>query len=376
MKKLFLKIALILLTLSTSVACDDSLMSDSPNKSIEYGVVNLGLSSGTLWADRNVGAKEPEDYGCYFAWGETETKSRYSWNTYKWCDGSSTSINKYSSDDSLYLLLPEDDAAAVNMGLDWRMPTAEEQKELIEECSWIWTTKHGTKGYKVVGPNGNSIFLPASGYCVDSHIDNTGTHGSIWSSSLANGASYNAKEVYFYSDSVDYKNTFRFYGLTVRAVSTFNADNYVDNNDGGNNDDDGNNDDGGNFSSDEYLEITMNGKTLKYELNGSESHLGEFNYLSRGTDGDFDLTMYYYDNIDKVANSTTGNYRFGEYSEDIENFDFSVNYKNAYSKSGTHNVTSIKKKGDVVIVKGKFNGILSDGNKISGSYCIELGFLQ
>ena len=121
-------------------------------------VVDLGLSSGTLWAAWNIGASAPEEYGLYFAWGETAPKSNYVWSTYKFGNGSN--FSKYNSTDGLTELELEDDAAYVILGKDWRMPTHEEELELVNECSWESTTINGISGYKITGPNGNSIFMP------------------------------------------------------------------------------------------------------------------------------------------------------------------------------------------------------------------------
>ncbi|MEE1090047.1 MAG: hypothetical protein UH103_01330 [Paludibacteraceae bacterium] len=128
----------------------------------QYPYVDLGLS--VKWATCNIGAESPEEYGDYFAWGETEPKETYSWATYKWSKGSSSSITKYNANDGKTVLDPEDDAATVILGENYRMPTVEEGNELIEQCTWSWTTYNNVAGYKVTGPNGNYIFLPAVGY--------------------------------------------------------------------------------------------------------------------------------------------------------------------------------------------------------------------
>ena len=148
-----------------------------------YNAVDLGLPSGTLWADRNVGADSPEAYGDYFAWGEIEPKTIYGWSNYKWCNGSYDTLTKYctySSDgtvDNKTTLDLEDDAAYVNMGSEWRMPTITEQQELIDNCTWTWTTQNGVNGYKVTGNNGNSIFLPAAGFRSGTDLDLAGYDG-------------------------------------------------------------------------------------------------------------------------------------------------------------------------------------------------------
>lgn len=189
-----------------------------------YKAVDLGLPSGTLWADRNVGADAPEAYGDYFAWGEVTPQTEYNWSTYKWCNGSSSSMTKYCTNssygtfDGKTVLDLEDDAAYVNMGAEWRMPTRLEQDELRNNCTWIWTTQNGVYGSKVIGPNGNSIFLPAAGCRYNSSLDNAGSHGYYWLSSLGGSDSYAAYGLYFGSGYYDWDYNGRDYGQSVRAV--------------------------------------------------------------------------------------------------------------------------------------------------------------
>lgn len=148
--------------------------------------VDLGLS--VKWASCNVGATTPEEIGGHYAWGETEEKEDYTWETYKF--GRERYITKYCINsnnhnngvaDNLTTLEPCDDVAHVKWGGSWRMPTKEEQDELREECAWEWTTINNVKGYKITGPNGNSIFLPATGGSIDAYIPECGFY---WSSSL------------------------------------------------------------------------------------------------------------------------------------------------------------------------------------------------
>jgi hypothetical protein len=191
---------------------------------ITYNAVDLGLPSGTLWADRNVGAATPEDYGDYFAWGETESKDYYDWSTYKWCNGSATTLTKYctqssyGSVDGKTTLNLDDDAAYVNMGAKWRTPTYEELNELWTKCTWSKTTQNGVYGRKVTGPNGNSIFLPSAGYRMDSNVNSVGTYGSYWSSMLHESDLSYACALCFTSD-FDYLNYgSRCIAPSVRAV--------------------------------------------------------------------------------------------------------------------------------------------------------------
>ena len=203
---------------------------DNGNNSNVYGrTVDLGLPSGTLWADRNIGADSPEGYGDYFAWGETNPKSVYDWSTYKYCKGSYDTLTKYNykssygTVDNKTILEASDDAATVNWGNSWRMPTYEEQQELIGKCTWTWTTSNGVKGYKVVGPNGNSIFLPAAGHREDSSVDGTGSYGLCWSAS--HDESFYPTDAWvmnFYSGGRNSHNNSRYCGYSVRAVARKN----------------------------------------------------------------------------------------------------------------------------------------------------------
>ena len=137
-----------------------------------HDFVDLGLPSGTLWATCNVGAEAPEGYGDYFAWGETGPKTVYDWTTYKYCNGDFDQLTKYCQEasygydgytDDLYDLQPSDDAATVNWGEGWRMPSATEGEELLSQCELKRDTVNGVPGLCIVGKNGNSIFLPSGG---------------------------------------------------------------------------------------------------------------------------------------------------------------------------------------------------------------------
>ena len=184
--------------------------------------VDLGLS--VKWANMNVGAISPEDYGDYFAWGETAPKSNYSWSTYKWCNGSNTTLTKYNTKssygtvDNKTVLDPEEDAAHVNWGGSWRMPTNEEWTELRTECTWTWTSQNGVNGRKVTGPNGNSIFLPATGYWIGFGLADAGSYGDYWSSSLRTDDPYHAYYVAFNSVGVSVYFCYRYPGPSVRPV--------------------------------------------------------------------------------------------------------------------------------------------------------------
>ncbi|MGM9746984.1 MAG: hypothetical protein ACI30H_08505 [Paludibacteraceae bacterium] len=179
--------------------------------------VDLGLPSGIKWATCNVGASAPEEYGDYFAWGETTPKSDYAWETYKWATTeyntryefldleTLTKYNtkeEYGTIDNKTILDLEDDAAYANWGREWRMPTDEEWLELRTKCEWKLSTYYGRKGYRVQSKtNGHLIFLPAAGKRFYDELELTGSHGNYWSSSLGLGSS-DAWYVAFCSDNV------------------------------------------------------------------------------------------------------------------------------------------------------------------------------
>lgn len=195
----------------------------------QYGMgqpraVDLGLS--VKWASCNLGANAPSEYGDYYAWGETTSKSNYDWSTYKWCTGSGDTITKYKENDSLIIVNNEtvldsgDDAAHVKLGGKWRMPTDAEWTELRTECTWIWTRQGGKNGYKVTSKsNGNSIFLPASGNRLNASLFDTGSGGYYWSSSLSTDNPSFAWIVLFDSDGVSRDSYYRCGGFSVRPVS-------------------------------------------------------------------------------------------------------------------------------------------------------------
>ncbi|MGM9818793.1 MAG: hypothetical protein ACI30B_07430 [Paludibacteraceae bacterium] len=185
-----------------------------------YEYVDLGLPSGLKWATCNVGATSPEAYGDYFAWGETTTKTTYSWDTYTLTTDGGSTFTKYNTTDSKTVLEPEDDAATVNWGGAWRMPTDAELTELREKCTWTWTTLNGVNGYEVKGTNGNSIFLPAAGFRGVGGLSGAGSLGYCWSSSFNANDPGRAWNVPFSSDDVRGLSSSRYYGFSVRAVLT------------------------------------------------------------------------------------------------------------------------------------------------------------
>ena len=172
--------------------------------------VDLGLPSGLKWATCNVGASSPEDYGDYFAWGETSPKAEYTWEN-------SVTYGEQMSDISGNA---QYDAATANWGGSWRMPTREQMEELVEHCEWEWTQVNGVNGAKVIGPNGSSIFLPAAGYHNGSSLDDDGSFGGYYWSSTPNDYDYGrAFYLDFYDGYEGVYNLSRHYGLPVRPIT-------------------------------------------------------------------------------------------------------------------------------------------------------------
>lgn len=207
--------------------------------------IDLGLPSGTLWAECNVGANTPEDYGDYFAWGETEAKDDYSWSTYKWCMGTENSLTKYCGvstygyngfTDELTELRPEDDAASANWSSAWQMPSIDQFAELVnaDYTTLEWKVESRTDGvvhrneYWLVitsKKNGNSISLPFAGYRYGISFSNNSStgNGSYW---CRMGHYRHPQDVHFFSVSGNpdshYLNLegsrYRYYGQSVRPV--------------------------------------------------------------------------------------------------------------------------------------------------------------
>ena len=248
--------AAITLTAGTTVNLPLSATTAPPkpmNNGHEY--VDLGLPSGLKWATCNVGASKPEEYGDYFAWGDTvpyyssqdpltwkEGKSAgYEWASYTWCKGSYATLTKYCSEstygyndfqDSKTTLDPEDDAARYQWGGSWRMPTKGDIDELLAtkdnttDYTWTWcdgsTIKYAStdvKGWQIVrNSTGATLFLPAAGYRRDASLDYVGSYGLYRSSSLVTDFPYNAYFLHFFSGYVNWYYDYRFDGLSVRPV--------------------------------------------------------------------------------------------------------------------------------------------------------------
>ncbi|MBQ7057647.1 MAG: hypothetical protein IJM84_06845 [Bacteroidaceae bacterium] len=172
--------------------------------------VDLGLPSGTKWADRNVGATTKSDAGDYFAWGETSTKSDYDWSTYKYGNAynkltkycTNSSYGKDGFTDNKTELVLDDDVAHKEWGGSWRMPSKEQIEELVNNTTSEFTTVNNVKGYLFTASNGNSIFLPAAGYRFGTSLIGAGSDGLFWSRTLNADDPVDAYYLYFDSDEV------------------------------------------------------------------------------------------------------------------------------------------------------------------------------
>ena len=222
--------------------CAVTVSSDNSGSTDPHSYVDLGLPSGTLWATCNIGADNPEDYGLYFAWGETtgytsDTSDGHSfdWTSYKYAIDDKNNLTKYCYDssygyngftDTLTELEPEDDAAYVNWGGEWRMPTDDQLSELRTKCTWTWTKMNGVNGYEVKGPNGNTLFLPAAGDRVFASLYGTGSYGCYLLRTVNNiSGPYYAYYLYFNSGGVYLYGHTRDEGRSVRPVRASNATN-------------------------------------------------------------------------------------------------------------------------------------------------------
>ena len=177
-------------------------------------LIDLGLPSGTKWACCNVGAQKPEDYGGYYAWGETTVKKIYDWSTYTHCDGSWQTCHDIGYD----IAGTQYDAATTNWGTPWVMPNKEQAEELKNNCTSEWAIENGINGCRFTGPNGASVFLPVAGIRWNDDLYSAGSYGNYWSSSLYVSDTYRAWRLYFSSGYVSMLGSDRGYGLSVRPV--------------------------------------------------------------------------------------------------------------------------------------------------------------
>lgn len=223
MKKIYLS---LLIALPVSASSSDISATTTNNG---HELVDLGLS--VKWATCNVGASKPEGYGNYYAWGETKTKSNYTYANYRYIasgnlEDDNMILSKYNTErssgtiDNKTTLDLSDDVARQKWGGSWRMPTRNEFEELRDNCTWVWTMLNGVKGFKVTskkrGYTNRSIFLPAAGYRQDKTAFESGTNGNYWTSSLCKARPFDA--FYYNFDYKDTDGSGRNNGLSVRPV--------------------------------------------------------------------------------------------------------------------------------------------------------------
>lgn len=233
---------------------EEGISGDCPAGAVDLGIVMTrgdGSTYELYWAKSNLCESglctNPEDYGDYYAWGETapyyssqdpltwkDGKTGYNWASYKWCHGDYNKLTRYCPSGEADYWNGEgdpdnktefsdydyaDDAARAKLGGKWRMPTDAEWTALRTQCTWTWRTQNGINGRLVTAPNGNSIFLPAAGDRSNTYLGNAGSNGLYWSSSLDTGHPYRAWNVLFNSDSVYRDGNLSCYGFSVRPVS-------------------------------------------------------------------------------------------------------------------------------------------------------------
>ena len=234
MKTLKLSILAIIAAMAVC-GCEDDNDSDNNDKKEEkeeykidargHDYVDLGLTSGTLWATTNIGSDSPYKSGDFFAWGETTSKTSSSWSNYKYCNGTYKSLTKYNFDsnygdvDNNFSLDLDDDAAHVNWGGDWVTPSKTQVKELFNECEWQWTSHNDAYGYTIKGRNGNHIFLPTMGY-YSSDRPIYPMHGGYWTSSLYISKPWTAFIMTFYFKGYSTTWEYRYIRKNIRPVIT------------------------------------------------------------------------------------------------------------------------------------------------------------
>lgn len=184
-----------------------------------YEYVDLGLPSGLKWAAYNIGASSPEEFGNYYAWGEIETKDKYSMSNSATFELTMDELQAQGYINEEGNLSSSYDVATVNWGGSWRMPTGAEIRELMDNCTWIWTTLKGVKGYNIEGSNGSSIFIPAAGYCVGGNVLNEGEFCNYWSYTPVVDSKHQSYALDYGEGFKEISEFVRYAGLSVRPVT-------------------------------------------------------------------------------------------------------------------------------------------------------------
>ncbi len=219
----FLLCSIVAVSLS---GCGDDDKNDDPKPKgtddppsdviIPEGFVDLGLS--VFWAECNIGAENPEDYGKYYAWGEIAEKESFDEKNSQWYNVSDQELKAQGVVDGNGILSATYDVATQILGSAYRMPTKKEFQELKDDCTWTWEKQNEVSGYKIVGKNGNYIFLPAGGFYSGSYLENSIAYGYYWTSTEEE-SNVSSREMQFNSATAQCMNNSRSYGLTVRAVA-------------------------------------------------------------------------------------------------------------------------------------------------------------
>jgi hypothetical protein len=226
-----LGIVFILLSIAAIVGCQGK------TNSADGSYLDLGLTSGTLWATCNLGGENVWDFGDFYAWGETEKKTIFTWDSYKYSSGVNGCLTKYCNNatfgkngftDNILSLQLSDDVAALRCGEDCSLPSMAQWKELKENCTWTWTQNNGINGYQVKGNNGNEIFIPAAGCYVSNSKGHEGFSGGYWSSELVEEKPLEAHAFIFLSDKILFARYLRYYGMSIRAVSKKKNEGFID----------------------------------------------------------------------------------------------------------------------------------------------------
>ena len=226
MKKIIFAFAAIALLFACKAENKDEAKSKVPEGAVDLGIVVTradGTTYKLYWAKSNLSndglCDNPEDYGDYYAWGETETKSDYSWSTYKFGTSKTGPFSKYTGTDNKTVLDPEDDVAHLKLGGKWRMPTAEEWEALKSQCDF-GVYSGAVTGFLFIGPNGNTLLLPFSGFREGSELEGENVFCGYWSSSFYPDYPSGASMFNFNSNGGNGRSTIdRFYGYSIRPVT-------------------------------------------------------------------------------------------------------------------------------------------------------------
>lgn len=196
-------ISAIAVSLYYTIFNHETAQTNTADQVIPLASVDLALPSGTKWANMNVGAKRISDFGTLYSWGETKSKNSFMQNCYK-------SITRTNIAGSRH------DVSTTTLGKGWQTPSEKDFIELLNHCKWTWSSRFGHTGYVVTGKNGNSIFLPASGWSCSSTIEHRNRFGYYWCSNKEDNTF--ARNLSFGNKERAVKSGYLYYGRTIRAI--------------------------------------------------------------------------------------------------------------------------------------------------------------